>query len=56
MNKTTPERQLDCIMAVLCNYAAIAFGIGVFEGKPDGLISGMVAIVCAFFLTTFYED
>lgn len=50
------ERCLMAIQTILTNYAAIAFGIGVFEHSAMGMISGVVTCVCAIYVAFLNED
>lgn len=50
------KRVLDGIIAILCNYAALAAGVAVYQGKSGGYLSCGVSVLCLFFIASLYED
>ena len=56
MSKKLVHRRLDALLAIMTNYAAIAFGIGVFEHSRTGFISGIVTVACCLYVTSLYGD
>lgn len=50
------ERVLNATTALLANYAAIGFGIGVFSHQPIGYISGGMAFICIFWVAALHKD
>lgn len=56
MSEKLVHRRLDAILAILTNYAAIAFGIAVFEHSWTGFISGATTVACCFYVTSLYGE
>ena len=44
------ERINSALISLLSNYAAIAFGIGVFEDNAKAFMSGAVSVICIFII------
>lgn len=54
-DKKQYERFLNALMTILCNYAALAGGICIFEHNFRGMIELFSSIIVILYINTLYD-